>query len=110
MAIDYQTTGNAWDSREVREQPQESQLTFSGRLQDIFDEWLVPGTPDQASETLPWDTETFDPFQIPIQEENDGELPSGMQHPASDPYIPQFQVTGEGEDDLNAIFGHSEKD
>lgn len=116
MAIDYQVMGNAWDSREVRErevreQPKEPQLTFSGRLQDIFDEWLVPGTPEQASETLPWDTESLgDPLQIPIQGERNGELPSGMKHPGSNSYMPQFQVTGEGEDDLKAIFGHSGKD
>ena len=110
MAIDYQMMGTAWDSREVREQPKESQLTVSRGLQDMFDEWLIPMTPEEASETLSWDTETLgDPLQIPIQGEKNGEVPSGMKHPASDPYMPQFQVTGEDED-LKTIFGHSEKD
>ena len=111
VEIDYQMIGNAWGSREVREQPKESQLTVSQGLQDMFDEWLVPRSPEQASETLPWYTESFgDPLQIPIQEEENSELPSGMRHPGSDPYLPEFQVTGEGEDDLQAIFGHSGKD
>ena len=49
MEIDYETFGNAWDSRGMEEEPDEAQM------QSVFDEWLVPNTPEQASETLPYD-------------------------------------------------------
>ena len=49
MEIDYETIGNAWGSRGMQEQPDEAQM------QRVFDEWLVPNTPEQASEALPYD-------------------------------------------------------
>ena len=49
MDIDYETVANAWNSRGVHEQPRVSLLRISPGLQEVFDEWLVPKTPEQAS-------------------------------------------------------------
>ena len=49
MDIDYETVAKAWITREVHEELEESPLGISPGLQDVFDEWLVPKTPEQAS-------------------------------------------------------------
>lgn len=56
MDIDHETIANAWDSRDVQDQHEVSPLAASRGLQNVFDTWLVPRIPEQASETLPWDT------------------------------------------------------
>ncbi|CAF9918369.1 MAG: hypothetical protein ALECFALPRED_000660 [Alectoria fallacina] len=52
LEIDYEVIANAIASRGLLEQPDEPPLTTSPGLQSVFDEWLVPSIPKQASETL----------------------------------------------------------
>lgn len=49
MNTQYETVANAWTCGGIDEEPQESPLTISPGLQNIFDEWLVSKTPEQAS-------------------------------------------------------------
>lgn len=98
---------DAWDFK-AQTQPEESPWTTSPKLQNVFDEWLVPRTPKQTSKSLRLGIERLgDPLHNLSREDGDRELPSTMMHPAPDPYIRQFQVSTEGEDDFEAIFGHS---
>ena len=112
MDIDYETIANAWDSRDVQKQREVSPLMASRGLHNVFDKWLVPMIPEQASETLPWDIESFSTPLHNSLSQGDGnrELPSDMMRPAPDPYMLQFQVRIEDEDDFEAVFGHSGKD
>lgn len=108
MEIDYETIANAWDSRGVSEEPQESPLTISPGLQHEFDEWLVPETPEQASETPSWDMQSLGhPLHNPSQEHGDGRLPLEMMHSPQDPYMGPAQVTVGDDIDLDSIFGHA---
>ena len=50
MEISYETIAHAWDSRAVQQQPDMPPSTHSPELQSVFDEWLVPEQPEQASE------------------------------------------------------------
>lgn len=52
LETDYEVIANALASRGMLEQPEEPPSTTSPGLQSVFDEWLVPSTPKQASETL----------------------------------------------------------
>ncbi|KAF6218463.1 hypothetical protein HO133_005812 [Letharia lupina] len=111
LEIDYETIANAWDSRRVQQQPEESPTTTSPGLQDVFDEWLVPKTPEQASETLPWDIQSLGHSLNDLsREDGDRELPSNMMRPPPDSYKRQFPATIEDGDDFEAIFGLSGKD
>ena len=93
MDIDYQTIADAWDSRSGHEEPQESPATVSPVLQDVFGEWSVPMTSEQASETLPWNRPSLDhPLHVQTQEGGDGELPLDALRSPQDPYMGQPQV------------------
>ena len=48
----YETTANAWDYRAAQQQPDESSSATSPGLQKVFDEWLAPLAPEQASHDL----------------------------------------------------------
>lgn len=111
LEIDYETIANAWDSRRVQQQPEESPTTTSPGLQDVFDEWLVPKTPEQASETLPWDIQSLGHSLNDLsREDGDRELPSNMMRPPPDSYKRHFPATIEDGDGFEAIFGLSGKD
>lgn len=105
MEIDYETIAIAWDSRRVHEEPLESPMTIS---QGEFDEWLVPETPEQASETRPWDMQSSGhPLHNRSQVDGVGRPSLEMRHSPQEPYMGPAQVTVGDEVDLKSIFGHA---
>lgn len=99
LEIDYDTIANALASRGMQELPEEPPSTTSQGLQSLFDEWLVPNTPEQASETLSGDTQTLaDPLHRLSWEDGDDELPSSVMRPSPTLYMQQY---------FAAIYGHS---
>ena len=110
MEIDYETVANAWDSRIVHAEPQESPLTIPPGLQGEFDEWLVPKTPEQAPETLLWDIKSLGhPLHNPSQGDGDGKLPLMIVRSPQDHTMGPVQVTMGDETGLESIFGHAGK-
>ena len=107
MEIDYKTIANAWDSQ-AQAQPEESSWTTSPKSQNMFGEWLVPRTAKKTSKRSSRVTESLgDALHNVSWKDGDHELPSTAMYPAPSPYMLQFQVNREGEDDFEAIFGHS---
>lgn len=107
MEVDYETIANAWDPEGMQGQREESQLTTSPGLQNVFEEWLVAKTPEQASETLPWDTESLgDRLHHLSRADGNRELSSNMRCPSPTPNMQQFQTIRE-DGGFAAMFGHS---
>ena len=108
MEIDYETVAKAWDSRVVHAEPQESPLTISPGLQGEFDKWLVPKTPEQASETLSWYLQSLgQPLHNPSQGDGDGKLPLLIVRSPQDHNMGPVRVTMGDGTDLESIFGHA---
>lgn len=105
MEIDYEIIANAWDSRRVKEQPKEPPQTTSPEMQSIFDEWLVPGTPEQGSDTTLRDGQSLDvPLDRLRRDDGDRGMPSATSFSSPTPYMRQFQSHSEQED-FTSIFG-----
>lgn len=52
METVYEKSAKTWDYRAIQQQPDESSLTTSPGLQDVFDEWLAPMGDENASEVM----------------------------------------------------------
>lgn len=52
METVYEKSAKTWDHRAIQQQPDESSLTTSPGLQDVFDEWLAPMGDENASEAM----------------------------------------------------------